>query len=259
MINLVTPDVQILDGTGELIRTYTTDPKEAGNENLSKIEELKEGLNRLTWDFRHEAIPKVPDIMVFGTLNGRRAIPGSYRVRLEIGEKSWEQNLEIVPDPRRSASMGDYQSQETFLASATEMAEAIQQSVNRLREIREQVETLVERTEDHAGHEDIKKAGDRLAEKIGEWEENLIQPKQETFQDVINFENKLISQVTALIGSVDGTEPPVTRGAEQRLSDLKSQWSDHRIAMEALLAGEVAAFNTLIRESEIQPVILPKK
>jgi hypothetical protein len=29
--------------------------------------------------------------------------------------------------------------------------------------------------------------------------------------------------------------------------------------MEALLVGEVAAFNTLIRESEIQPVIVPNK
>lgn len=251
--------LKILDGTGELIRTYTTDPKEAGNENLSKIEELKEGLNRLSWDFRHEAITKVPDIMVFGTLNGRRAIPGSYRVRLEIGEKSWEQNLEVVPDPRRSASMEDYQSQERFLASATEMAEESQQSVNRLREIRDQVEALVERTKDHGRGEDIETAGTELAEKITEWEENLIQPKQKTFQDVINFENKLISQVTALIGSVDGSEPPVTRGAEQRLSDLKSEWLGHRSAMEALLAGEVAAFNTLIRESEIQPVILPSK
>ncbi len=139
------------------------------------------------------------------------------------------------------------------------MAEEIQQSVNRMREIRDQVEALVERTADHQRGEDIDKAGSELAEKIGEWEENLIQPKQKTFQDVINFENKLISQVTALIGSVDGAEPPVTRGAEERLSDLESQWSDHRRAMEVLLEGEVRRFNTLIRESKIQPVIVPNK
>ncbi len=87
------------------MRTYTTDSKEAGDENDSKLKDLKAGLNRLAWDFRRESLTKIPDIMVYGSLNGRLVPPGTYRVRLEVGDATYEQPLEVKPDPRRTASM----------------------------------------------------------------------------------------------------------------------------------------------------------
>ncbi len=154
--------------------------------------------------------------------------------------------------------MEDYQEQERFLASVAGVAEEIHTSVNRLRAIKAQVEALMERTKEHAQGEAIETAGKSLVEKIDEWETQLIQPKQKTFQDVINFENQLGNQVMALIESVDGTEPPVTRGARERLNDLETQWSGHRTAMETLLAEDVASFNTLVKAS-VDPVIIPEK
>ena len=154
--------------------------------------------------------------------------------------------------------MEDYQEQEQFLTSVAGMAEEIHTSVNRLRAIKAQVEALMERTKKMSQGEAISTAGKSLVEKIDEWETQLIQPKQKTFQDIINFENQLGNQVLALIESVDGTEPPVTGGARERLSDLQSQWAGHRTAMENLLAEDVTAFNTMVKAS-VDPVIIPEK
>ncbi len=255
--------LEILDESGEVVRTYVSDPdasdpEEAGNENSSKLKELKEGLNRLSWDFRREAFTKIPDIMVFGSLNGRFVPPGQYKVRLSVGEKVLVQDLELLPDPRRSASMSEYQEQERFLAAASEMAEDIQTSVIRMRAVKTQIESFIENAKDVDSGEDIEKAGQELVEKIEEWESELIQPKQKTFQDIINFENQLANQVLALIASVDGAEPPVTKGAQERLNDLESEWATHRTTRDGLLT-DVAAFNKLIRESNIDAVIVPKK
>lgn len=249
---------EILDASGEVLRTYATDPKEAGDENYSKLKDLKAGLNRFAWNFRRDSLTKIPDIMVYGSLNGRLVVPGPYRVRLKVGDAPYEQPLEVKPDPRRTATMEDYQEQERFLTSVAGVAEGIHTSVNRLRAIKAQVEALMGRTKEHAQGEAIETAGKALVEKIDEWETQLIQPKQKTFQDVINFENQLGNQVMALIESVDGTEPPVTRGARERLSDLETQWSGHRTAMETLLAEDVASFNTLVKAS-VDPVIIPEK
>lgn len=252
--------VEVLDEAGEVVRTFATESKEAGSENHTKLEGLEAGLNRLSWNLRHEALTKVPDIMVFeGSLDGRIVPPGKYQVRLRIGDETWTQDLEIVPDPRRTATMADYQAQERFLAAAAQMAEEIQTSVLRMRDVKDQVEDYVKRTRENARGEDIEKAGKDLVGRIDVWQEHLIQPKQKTFQDVINFENKLIAQVLALIGSVDGAEPPVTRGARERLADLEAVWSGHRSTMESLLTEEVAAFNRLIEEAEIDPVIVPTR
>ena len=50
---------------------------------------------------------------------------------------------------------------------------------------------------------DLLDKGKELIKRITTWEENLIQPKQKTFQDVINFNNKLNSQLMHLKGFID--------------------------------------------------------
>jgi hypothetical protein len=92
---------------------------------------------------------------------------------------------------------------------------------------------------------------DSLVAALEAWEEPLVRPRQQTFQDVINFLNQLDAQVLALIGSVDGTEPPVTAGASERLDDLEAAWPPHRAAMEALLSEDVAAFERLLDQEGV--------
>ena len=42
---------------------------------------------------------------------------------------------------------------------------------------------------------DLIEMAKKITFKIDEWEQNLIQPKQKTFQDVINYHNKLKAQI----------------------------------------------------------------
>lgn len=92
--------------------------------------------------------------------------------------------------------------------------------------------------------------------RIDEWEETLVSPKQQTFQDVINFPNRLNAELLYLAEAITGQEPPITAGVRQRWEDLRAQWQRERAARDRLLQ-EVAAFNTLIRENTIPAVIVP--
>ena len=84
----------------------------------------------------------------------------------------------------------------------------------------------------------------------------MIQPKQKTFQDVINFPNKLDVALMHIYGTIDGGEPPVTNGQKQRVADLKAEFSKLEQAL-ATLETNVEAFNTLIRQKSV-PFIAPK-
>ena len=50
----------------------------------------------------------------------------------------------------------------------------------------DQVNGLIERTSDHEDADTIRAAGTHLTEGITEWEGELLQPKQKTYQDVVN-------------------------------------------------------------------------
>ena len=52
----------------------------------------------------------------------------------------------------------------------------------------------------------------------------LIQAKQKTFQDVINFNNKLNAQLIQLKSYIDQANPKVTNGAKERFGDLMNDW-----------------------------------
>jgi hypothetical protein len=137
------------------------------------------------------------------------------------------------------------------------MANDVHHSITAMHEIMEQVEGLVERTEDHAQADPISTTGTAVSERIEAWEHALIQRNQETFQDVINFRNQFNAQVLALIGAVDGSEPPVTQGARDRIGDLESEWQGYRQTMLAILREDVAAFNRLIASLGIPAIVVP--
>jgi len=205
------------------------------------------------WDYRHEAITGIEGYQQFGGLQGRVIAPGDYRVRLTHGEDSRTVTVSLAPDPRWSATQGQYETQERFVAEAQGVIRDLYGAVNELAGVSEQVDAIVERTEEHPLADSIRASGESLTGSITDWEEALVQRRQRTFQDVINFRNKLDAQILALIGSVDGSEPPVTAGARQRWADLREEWAGHESTLGELLDA-VNAFNTFLAESGVQPI-----
>jgi formiminotetrahydrofolate cyclodeaminase len=101
----------------------------------------------------------------------------------------------------------------------------------------------------------IAKQGKELNKKITDWIESVIQPDQKTFQDVINFPNKLNAQLLYIYGNINSSIPPITEGAKQRLSDLQDQWNERKKARQAIIDNDVAAFNAIFEENNIPAVI----
>ncbi|MEJ2205533.1 MAG: glycosyl hydrolase [Gemmatimonadota bacterium] len=250
--------LEILDATGEVVRTYATDPEAAGDERYSTLTRPEAGLNRQAWDFRAEALPEVDGLIPFGSLQGRQLPPGDYLVRLTHGEVAMMVSLKVEPDPRRTATAAQYTEQDRLLARAHGVVRDLYESVIGLRSVREQVQALVEKTADHEAHDTIAAAAGSLTERLDSWEDVLVQPDQKTFQDVINFVNQLDAQVLALIGSVDGTEPPVTQGARERLRDLDDAWSDHARTRDAILSEDLDAFEALLEELGIPHIVISR-
>jgi hypothetical protein len=146
--------IEIVDSQGLIVRrASSSDP-----DGLSKEERAHElipaywirqpkslaataGMHRFIWDFRytspHAAKHGYPISAVPGDTPqdplGPRAIPGTYRVRLRIGKREWEQPLTLLPDPRVTLSQDGYVAQ---LALAEELAQLLDTSTTKLLQVK---------------------------------------------------------------------------------------------------------------------------
>ena len=245
-----TAKLEILDAAGETIRTYATDA-EQDDDKL----EIEAGMNRTSWDLRHETPESVSGLYIFGSLRGRKVVPGTYQVKLTVRDETRTQPFEVVKDPRVDTTLADFETQDRLLAEIEETVSALHGSVNRLRDVREQIEDFVSRAKEEEGGGAIEEAGDALVEKLTEVEDALIQKRTVDGQTVINFPSRLNHHFTYLRGAVDGSEVGVIDGARERYGDLKAQWDEQNAKLDPLLGAELDAFNTLVREKAIPLVI----
>jgi len=141
--------LEVLDQSGQLVRRYSSNDKPRTprtappfpNYWLPKWESLsaEPGMHRFVWDLRY-APPAAGGGYAMAVANkqtesspqGPLVIPGSYRVRLAVAGKTYEQPLDVAPDPRVKASAENYAQQ---FALARRIYDALQQAGDAIRQI----------------------------------------------------------------------------------------------------------------------------
>ena len=205
---------------------------------------------------RKDPLPAVKNVFVYGSYNGSTAIPGAYRARLTVGEEVHVVSIQLMADPNIKATAEAYEEQAALLSAIDQQIATIHHTVTDM-----QYSIATRLSPRSLGREfnlcitsQKRNSAQREAQK---WERVLIQPDQKTFQDVINFNNKLNAELMHLKGYVDSADPAVTVGAKERFDDLKKQWEASENALKALIENEIDAFNKEYNALGIPSLMLP--
>ncbi|HSG46237.1 MAG TPA: hypothetical protein VLA43_00355, partial [Longimicrobiales bacterium] len=250
--------LEILGAGGEVVRTYTTDPDEdAGEERL----QVKAGMNRHVWDLRHADIPPVPGLYIWGSLNGRRVVPGSYTARLVVGNVERTVPVEVRTDPRVETTLAEFQAQDDLLRRIAGEASLIHRSVVQVGGVREQVEGVLERAAEAEGEaaSRVTELGRSLVDSLTVVEDSLVQWKTYDGQTVLNAPSRINLQYVYLHAEVEGADDGVADAARNVLRDLNARWYPLRDRLEVLLDEAVDEFNRAVREAGIAPVAKPER
>ncbi len=262
--------LEILDGAGAVVRSLSSRPKKeeggpgpgpgpgsgSGPPGPPPLP-AKKGMNRWVWDLRGEPMARVPGLMTLNPGAGRLAPAGAYQVRLTLGETRVTQPLDLREDPRLAGLDPAAAAEQRQLLGAVGTAmDEIYRSVTRLRDVRGQVEALVVRAKEREGGEEIRLAGEALVKDMTALEDELVQPKSQSFQDVINFGNRLDAELGALLDSAE-TGPPLTAGQQQRWRDLETQWQEKKAKLGELLGTRLDTFNALVAWHAVPAIVLP--
>jgi hypothetical protein len=108
-----------------------------------------------------------------------------------------------------------------------------------------------------AGYDgDWRDQGEKIAERLTSVEEELIQTRAQTNQDLLNYPPKLDDQLAYLYSHVYQAYGRPTEGSYQRLEDLRQQLEPHLEALREVLESDLVEFDEALREAGIPPVIV---
>lgn len=250
----------VMDLNGNAIRSYTNKKDESfkpypGGPSPKETIPAEAGVNRFAWDFRTEGLSGVPGVYVYGDYSGYRVAPGKYRARITYKGQSSETEFEIISDPNVSATPAEWIAQQEFMKQAGDQFEELHKSVNKMRQVKKQIETYNESLKDNADAKDLIQSGKDLIKKIETWESNLIEPRSKNFQDVINFPNKLNSEFLQLRGVADAHDPRLTKGVQDRARDVQADWSKYRGQMQEIIQKDIADYNKKFRDKNMPAVV----
>ena len=242
--------LKIIDRAGDVVQTFTPDDEdfELG---------LDAGMNRVVWGRRYPDASRF-DGMVFwgGGLNGPEAVPGTYTARLVVEGDSLEAPFEILLDPRSSATTADLEAQFEFLREVRDKVTEVNESVERVRDLRDQIRTYLGRLPETADADSVRAAGDRLVERMTAVEEALYETRNESNQDPLNYGINLGNELSALGATVASGDFRPTDQAYAYRDEVMAEIEVELATLREILETEVPAFNRLIREAEL-PIIVP--
>ena len=246
--------LDFLESDGDLIKRYTSKPDKAKNEN--KLE-VKPGMSRFVWDMKYDKAKDFEGMILWwAALNGPRALPGKYTVRLSTGGTVLDQEFEILKDPRSSASNEDLKAQFDFLLAVRDKLSKTNLTVKKIREARAQINTVKERYKATDGMEDISTMADEILGKIKIIEEALYQTKNQSNQDPLNFPIRLNNKLGHLNSlEVMGDFRP-TKQAEAFRKEVMAEIDKYLSQFQAILENEIPEFNQLVRDRSLDAVLL---
>ncbi|HET7037050.1 MAG TPA: glycosyl hydrolase [Thermomicrobiaceae bacterium] len=243
----------ILDSQGKEIRGFTSAKPENGAKKEPRVPK-QAGLNRFVWNFRYPGATEVPGALFrTGGTDGPLAPPGTYQVRLEVDGQSYTQPLEIHKDPRVPASQEDFDAQFALALKIRDTLSAAHEGVNQIRELRGQIESWGQRA-DKAGKPDVTEAAKKLAERLTDVENELIESRLKVPKDPLHFPLKLNNKLAALGAAVASADGQPTRSSQEVYEELARAVNQWLAELGELTGSEVPRFNELVRSAGLNPV-----
>lgn len=251
--------MEITDSKGMVVRNFSNQKDKnfkpyPGGPAPEPVMPFQKGINRFSWNLITNGISSVPGVFVNGDYSGHLAIPGEYTVNLNVDGQLIATKFKVLPNPNHSYTESQFMEQHQFLEKIENRVTEIHESVVKIRSVRDQINGVLKRVEENENSSELKKKGKEILPLVDKWESNLIQPKQKTFQDVINFPNELNSEFLDLKSRMDGDYTIITQGAKQRFSDLEDEWNTYRLDLKNIL-DQLDQFNSLYKELNLPVVI----
>ncbi|MGB7394541.1 MAG: glycosyl hydrolase, partial [Pricia sp.] len=241
--NLVEKDSVALTYTtmaGDTLASFKNSAKEK-----DKKLEIKKGGNTHVWDTRGKGAEKLDGMILWwANLDGAKAVPGEYKVHLNVNGTSTSENFKIIPDPRAEVSVADMQEQYEFVSEVNATVDKAHQSIKKIRKITDQLDAFTEQYADNPQTEDLAEKAKKMKGKFGQVEKALYQTQNKSDQDPLNFPIRLTNKLGHLNSLVTLDDFPPTEQDVAVKKELTTKINAQLKTFDALISKEIQEFNS---------------
>jgi photosystem II stability/assembly factor-like uncharacterized protein len=242
--------MQIFDARGNLVSEIARPAKE-------------QGLNRVVWDLRFggakvrrpptEEEPPFP-----GAPRGPAVVPGTYTVKLTVGDKTVQKTVEVRLDPTVNAPLADLQKLQEMSLKLRDMQSATNTALRTLDSLKTQLE-FIERTEKDRTGDLPKEFADKLTaykKQVDDLSGKLARP-EDRFGGVPSHA-QLIDRLGGLFFTIDAANAAPTQAQQTYYGELQSEFRQKLEEVNRFITQTVPQMNETLRHFNA-PQLVPGK
>ncbi|MDQ5845938.1 MAG: hypothetical protein M3539_11665 [Acidobacteriota bacterium] len=241
--------VQILDQAGNVVQDLDKPAKERG-------------LNRVAWNLRRGGAevrrpPSEEETAFAGPPRGPHVLPGTYKVKLTVGEKTFEEPVEVRLDPTISVSPADLQAQFDLQVKLRDM----QSSANTVLRFLDSVEEQLKHTQTTVKNlikepdKDLMKALDDYIKQV-----DALQDRLARRSDGLGFPGKaqIVNKIGELFFGLDGTNAAPTPYQRQYFQEIEPEYRERLAEANRFIKDTVPEWNEKLRAWNV-PTLTTRK
>lgn len=226
-----------LNSKNDTIKSFSTKSKE------DKLE-VKKGANMFVWDTRGKGAERLKEMILWwASTNAPKAVPGTYKVVLEVEGQVQSQFFTISPDKNTETDISGMQRQFDFITDINTTVDKAHKSIKKIRKINEQLEAFQKQYKEDEQVKNLVEKAKTLGEQFSEIEKALYQTKNRSGQDPLNFPIKLTNKLAHLNSLVSMDDFPPTKQDIAVKNELTQQINTELLKFDQLVSDEISAFN----------------
>jgi len=216
----------------------------------SSVVPRQPGINRFVVPIVAAVAHITPGLL--GSVTPAALVPGTYTIRLTIGNDSYESPVRVERDPRVATSQKEFQAQFEFLIRIRDRVNDIHRMIARLRDLRTQLLDRRERAL-RMGKSELFTQTQRLIDMLEAIENGLIQPglnENSGELDGTHFPDRVDGKLQALSYQVARSDNAPTRQALELWEVLDAEVATQEMLFAKVTVQHLPDFNRLCRDQD---------
>jgi photosystem II stability/assembly factor-like uncharacterized protein len=238
------------DTKGDTIKTFSTKDKK---NNLK----VKKGTNQFVWNMVYDGAQGFPGMILWwASLQGPSAVPGNYKVALNVNGETQTSTFTILADPRSESTLADMKNQFEFIKDVNKTMDDAHKSIKKIRSINEKLSAFQAQYKDNDNVKELVEKSKMLQEKFSEIEKALYQTKNRSGQDPLNFPIKLTNKLGHLNSLVSMGDFAPTEQDIAVKNELTKAINTQLSTFNTLVDNEIKAFNEAFNAKKLNYLIV---
>ena len=223
------------------------------SDNLESLSP-KNGGNRLIWDMRYPGFKSFEGMVLYSSPNvGPKATPGKYNIKMTYNDMVFQEEFEIVKDPRVKISQADYQDQLEFLIDVRDEVSKANQQIIDIRRIKNNMSFILDKSKDN---NELQEMINKYLDDISVVENNIHMTKNQSRQDPLNFGIRINNRIAFLLADSQRGDYPPTDQSKEFFSQVKEELDIEVTNLKAIIEKHSQKIEEYLKKNKIEVISL---